>query len=214
MRSKRLKIEMKKKYIFINGILTDPGDVEGWTDNAEAWIERETPFKADKFEYRAGAATRRILQNSRVDNVITIARRMGTSDLVLVGHSNGCDIIERVVRKANFRIRELHLIAAASEHDFEKNGFNKALQAEKVGKIFIYCSPKDRALKKAKFTRGFLKFIGLGYGYLGLVGPSRVRDSLKDRVITHWTEFDHSEWFTRRNFEQTMKLITLSTPMQ
>lgn len=195
-----------KSYLFCNGILTNPNDVNGWTDRAEAWIEKETPYNADKFEYFSGALTRRLYQNDRVEKVITIARRMTPMNLVLVGHSNGCDIIQRVVQREKFKIKELHLIAAASEHDFEKNGFNKALIKGTVEQIFCYCSPKDGALQKAKLSNIF-NFLGLGYGYLGLVGPSRVAESVKDRVTCIWRNIDHSDWFNKKYFPLTMKQI-------
>ena len=198
--------ERRQSFLFINGILSNPEDVSTWTDNAETWIERETRYTAEKYEYRAGALTRRIYQGKRVENVITIGKRIGSQNLILVGHSNGCQIIEEVVQKNKLQIKELHLIAGASGHDFEKNGYNKALMTGRIEKIFVYASPKDEALQKAKAT-SLLQWFGLGYGYLGLVGPSRVNESVKDKVVTIWKNFNHGDWFTKKNFENTMKKI-------
>lgn len=202
--------ERRQSFLFINGILNTPEDVNAWTDNAETWIERETRYTAEKFEYRSGVFTRRLFQAARVDKVMQIAKRIDSQNLVLVGHSNGADIIERVVRKNKLQIKELHLIAAASEHNFEKNGYNKALATGAVGKIFVYCSAHDKALMKAKIS-SFFQFMGLGYGYLGLVGPSRVSEENKDKVVTIWKKFDHGQWFSKANFENTMKKIVHAT---
>jgi len=202
------KKEVSKFFIFINGILTNPEDVSSWTDLGEDYIEHRTPHKATRLEYRAGAATRRIKQEARVDNLETIAKRHVDENLVLVAHSNGGDICERFVKRGNFDIEELHLIASASEADFEKNGFNKALLDGVVGKIYVYWSPEDRWLKRAKFSKSILSWIGLGYGYLGLVGPQNVDPRVKDRVIEIKRNYDHSDWFFPGIFEQTMRMVS------
>lgn len=196
------------QFIFVNGILNNPENVSGWTDLAEEWIETNTPFKANKMEYRSGALTRRIKQNDRVYNLQKICMAYGGDKIVLVGHSNGCDIIQRLINKGLPKIHEIHLIAAASEHDFRKNGFNTALKLSNVDKIHIYTSTSDEALKKAKSSRVFLKWFGLGYGYLGLVGPKYIASEVVDKVVVHErNEYRHSDWFKADNFQQTMKFI-------
>ena len=195
-------------YIFINGIRTRPSDVQGWTDRAETWIETNTKYKGTKFEYKSGAITRRFGQEKRVDDLETIVKGFLGEKVILVGHSNGCDIINRLVKRALFRFEEIHLIGAASEKDFEKNGFNLALRSERVKRIYVYWSKNDEALKTAKLSTRLFGRFGLGYGYLGLVGPENVDPLFRSRVCSFEHDFDHSDYFRGGNFEETMKLIS------
>ena len=200
--------QMKNRvYICINGILTKPSDMSNWTKRASAWIEDNTHFNADRYEYFSGTLTRRIFQNARVKNIEVMINRIKKDDVYLVGHSNGCDLIQRFIAKCKRRIEELHLIAAASECDFKKNGFNKALLTQKVGKIFVYFSHEDKVLEKAKSVYPYLSWMGLGYGYLGLDGAKNVDPSISDRVIAVERKLNHSSWFSPSNFEKTMRSI-------
>lgn len=192
----------------MNGILTQPEDVEAWTDHAVEWINRNTESKADKMEYRSGALTRRWYQNKRVQNLQKICKSYLGDRIILVGHSNGCDIIQRMINKGIPRVHELHLIAAASEYDFVKNGYNRALKNDHVEKIYVYTSDIDEALKKAKLSTKLFGWLGLGYGYLGLVGPDHVDPSVKDRVVVYKEPMKHSQWFSKKFFERTMNCIT------
>lgn len=198
----------RTQYILINGILTSPEDVEAWTDRAEQWIDKNTTFKSTKMEYRATALTRRFYQNTRVKNLQKICKAYLGDRIILVAHSNGCDIVQRMINKGIPRVHELHLIAAASEHDFIKNGYNRALKNDHVEKIVVYMSPIDEALKKARWSKRLFGWMGLGYGYLGLVGPLNVNPEVKERVIMHNEPMNHSQWFSKKFFERTMKTIT------
>lgn len=199
----------RKAYIFINGILSNPGDENGWTDRAESWIEANTEDTATRHEYCCGVVTRRFFQNERVRKLENVAKRYLGDKLVLVGHSNGCDIIERFVRRGVYPCHEIHLIAAASEHDFEANGLNEALKKNKVGKVYVYWSPNDSVLKQARWTRGILKYVGLGYGHLGLVGPFNVNKDVIDRVHNIQWGCNHSQWVDKsQGFDKLMQLIS------
>lgn len=199
----------RKTFILINGILNNPESVEAWTDEAESWIQNNTNFSADRMEYKSGVLTRRIYQNARVENLEKMVSRATSDKVILVGHSNGCDIIQRFLNRGIIAVHQVHLIAAASECDFKKNGLNKALHNLRVREIFIYCSKRDRALQRAKTTSKWLKWIGLGYGYLGLDGPKNVDLSLNDRVhVCFENTYDHGTWFQESQFDKTLKLIT------
>lgn len=199
-------------YLLINGILTNPSDVKGWTDRAESWIEDKTRFNAGRFEYFSGALTRRIWQAGRVEKVAAILGRVSCDSLYLVGHSNGCDIIERYVKTYGRRIEEIHLVGAASEADFRKNGYNKALMTNKVGKIFIYRSKNDKALRLAHWTYPLISWMGLGYGSLGYTGAKHVNATVRNRVIEREFGFDHTDYFSDAQFEGTMRAITGAPP--
>lgn len=206
----RRKIERQMKnrmYILINGILSKPSDVNGWTDRAESWIEDKTKYNATKFEYFADMVFRRMWQGNRVSKLQDIIGRIFNDSIYLVGHSNGCDIIERYIRKSNRRIEELHLIAGASESDFRKNGYNDALLKNKVGKIFVYWSKQDAALKQAKWSTKLFGWMGLGYGYIGLIGAKYVSPLIKDRVIEMEFNLDHQDYFSETQLDDTLRRV-------
>jgi predicted alpha/beta hydrolase family esterase len=200
---------MKRHFILINGILNNPENVGSWTDLAEDWLEKNCPKDgATRFEYKSGVITRRLFQNDRVDNLEKIVERHYTGErIVLVGHSNGCDIIQRFLNRSNLRVHEVHLIAGACEASFDKNRLNKALHNGYVNRIICYVSPVDEALKKAKWSTRLLGWLGLGYGYLGLIGPQDVDFSLKEKVDIVSRKLSHSGWFNKDNFELTMRRI-------
>lgn len=82
------------------------------------------------------------------------------------------------------------------------------MKSERVGKIVVYMSPYDEVLRKAKWSKGLFGWMGLGYGYLGLVGPLNVDPAIKDRVEIHNAPMAHSQWFSKKHFEGTMETIT------
>lgn len=157
-------------YIAINGIRNNPGDAEGWTDRFVTWINTRLPdgVVAEKFEYACSALLRRLRQRQRADEIarkVGYYRRAGYR-LVLVGHSNGCDLIARVLEACGAEIDAAHLISpAADEEDFAE-----AIREGLIRRIHIYGSRNDRALKLALATRPLLGWLGLGYGSLGLRG--------------------------------------------
>lgn len=196
-------------YIFIEGVHGNPESSDEWTDRAEAYVENFcSKCKATRLEYKSDLVFRRMGQEERVDNLETILKRLDGHKIVLVAHSNGGDIVERLMKRKNFFIEEIHLIASASEKDFEKNGFNRTLTMGIIKKIFVYWSKKDAALKKAKWSSFLLSWLGLGYGYLGLVGPKNVDKAIDHRVESTQYDFGHSDYFDSENFGPLMKKIT------
>jgi len=197
-------------FMFINGILTDPRKPDAWTDEAVDWCNRKLPdgVVGVSYEYNATPLLRRLGQSKRAQHIAAKAsayRRSGYR-VVLVGHSNGCDLIGRVIGGMSAEVSSVHLIApAADEADFET-----ALEFASVNRIHIYGSPNDKALRFAAFSRRWfgLGLVGLGYGSLGLRGqefaakhPAVVQDHSR-------ADFGHSDWFKPRpNFLNTMRLI-------
>lgn len=201
-------------YVFINGILTLPGDSEGWTDRAVTWINTRTADKAEKWEYAAGPILRRVKQQERAEKIATLCafyERTGYQ-VVLVGHSNGCDIIARVLKLRGVKpwyftrpIRSIHLFSPAAD----AADFLLALEAESVGRVFIYRAGQDRALALGQWSRRLLGWAGLGYGSLGLASDDDTAGlELEYRpgvTVYDVPEFGHSDWFTRgEQFERTM----------
>lgn len=197
-------------FFFINGILTDPRRADAWTDEAVDWINRKLPdaVVGVSYEYNATPLLRRLHQSQRAQHIAAkvAAYRRANYRVVLVGHSNGCDLIARVIGGISVEVASVHLIApAADEADFER-----ALELDTVQRIHIYGSPNDGALRFAKFSRTWLGLglVNLGYGSLGLRGeqfaaahPDRVKDHSR-------ADYGHSDWFQpRANFLSTMRHI-------
>jgi len=195
-------------YIAINGILTNPGDAEGWTDRFVTWINTRLPdgVVAEKFEYATGALTRRFKQRERADAIakkVGFYRRAGYR-VVLVSHSNGGDLTARVLNDAGVEIDAAHLFAPATDDEL----IAQSIREGAIKRVHIYGSKNDTALKFAKTTRPLLAWAGLGYGSLGLRGrelaalfPDVVKDHSNDA-------FGHGTWFQRGQiFEDTMRLL-------
>lgn len=210
--------------VFINGILTAPGDSEGWTDRAVTWTHLHSSYRAEKLEYFTGALTRRLFQQRRAEKFARMLERYAAAGFTfsLVGHSNGCDLALRVahILSGARRIRHLHLVAAAAEADFDKSDLNGLLRDGTVERVQIYASSADKALGFARLTSAPLRLIGLGYGSLGLTGPLAISSAVQDRVsVIDRPGYGHSTWWADElrasphvaprltPFEETMRLI-------
>lgn len=195
-------------FIAINGIRTNPGDAEGWTDRFVTWINTRLPdgVVAEKFEYSCSALLRRWRQGQRADEIskkIGYYRRAGYR-VVLVGHSNGGDLIARVMEACGVEIDAIHLIAPAADDD----DFAEAIREGLIRRIHIYGSPNDRALRFATLTRPWIRWLGLGYGSLGLRGKQFAE--LFPAIVHDHTDpsCGHSTWFQRGpRFETLMQAI-------
>ncbi len=197
-----------RAFVFVNGIINWPGAHDGWTDRAVTWTNCCSPHKAEKWEYAAGAITRRLLQQDRAIKIATMMRYYEAAgfDVVLVGHSNGGDIIARVLALRNgepwyfqHQVRSAHLFAPAAD----AADFRRALKDGDLARLFIYGSANDRALQLAGVSRTLFGWAGLGYGTLGLA-PEPFAD-LPNVIVTRRDDYGHSDWFNKGdNFESTM----------
>ena len=202
-------IDQRTCYIAINGIRTNPGDAEGWTDRFVTWVNTRLPdgVVAEKFEYACSALLRRLRQRERADEIakkVGYYRRAGYR-LVLVGHSNGCDLIARVLEACGAEIDAAHLISpAADEEDFAD-----AIREGLIRRIHVYGSRNDGALRFACATRPLLGWLGLGYGSLGLRGREFAR--LFPEVVQDHSDDScgHSTWLQRGpRFEALMLAVS------
>ncbi len=199
---------LPKFYLFINGILTMPEAKSDWNARAVTWAESRYDQLADRYEYLSDAIFRRIFQADRVKNCADILDAyVPEHELIVVGHSNGADIAVRLIETTNLKFAEVHLLAAAAEADFEKNGLNAALLSGRIGRLFLYGSHNDEALELALWSEK-LAFLGIGYGALGRTGPKNL-DPVAARYVTQvWCDaFGHGSWFTPANFADTMAAI-------
>lgn len=191
-------------FIYINGIRNDPGDSDGWTDRAVTWTNikfPELPIKGEKFEYESTALFRRLRQDDRAKSLVKMIQFYQTYGfrITLVGHSNGGDIIARVLRETS--VDSAHLIAPAADGE----DYETALALGRLGTLHIYGSKKDAALRLASWSRRLFGWAGLGYGSLGLSGED-LAEKFPRRVWDHSDDSQgHSTWFDRGpRFEQTM----------
>ncbi|HEY8965245.1 MAG TPA: hypothetical protein VIM58_02305 [Candidatus Methylacidiphilales bacterium] len=197
-------------YLFVNGILTSTEDRHSWTDRAVTWTESHYGCLADRYEYFSDVLTRRLFQAGRVRDCAARLAQYRSVDRIVVGHSNGADIACRLLQQdgePGLQLAALHLIAAAAEADFEKNGLNHALLTGRLGHIHLYGSRNDGALRLAQATQ-VLGFLGLGYGSLGRTGPRNVDPRIADRVTVTWRDdFGHSTWFAPGEFARTITAV-------
>lgn len=189
-------------YFVINGIHTNPGKANAWTDEAVTWLNLNTPphVKAEKYEYFTTAVTRWWKQGKRARELATkaLAYQQAGTQVRLIGHSNGCDLIARVIlqrykaepNEPAVRVHAAHLIApAAKDEDFAIIAHDSLAR-----QIHIYGSRNDKALQAATLSQKALGWLGLGFGSLGLRGaeleqryPARVQDHSRDH-------YGHSTW--------------------
>lgn len=192
----------------INGIESDPSNLRGWTDNFATSLNVNSPdwVQVEKFEYLVRFWNRWFKQNGLAKELIAKIKYYLEAGyrVVLVGHSNGCDLIVRALKET--KVDSIHLFAAAAwEKDFEA-----AIEAKQVRRIHLYGSPDDFALKTASFTSKFLKVISfgkLGYGSMGLKNTlaEKYPDIVKDHSIKG---YGHSTWFIKGpHYDYTIALL-------
>lgn len=205
----------RRVYILVPGILTSPSDNSAWcvrmADDIMRSYEATRPC-ATEFRYYAGALTRRLKQARHARQLASVVDKWGREgfDIVLVGHSNGCDLIERTIKLIGVPIYSLHLIAAASSRDFCSNGYIERLLCSSIHEINVYFSASDSVLSGLARASQVFRFLGLGYGRLGELGPVNVPGSMIGAgVKLHCKSYmDHSDWFNDEHYGNTMRAIT------
>lgn len=196
-------------FLFVNGILTRPGNARGWTDRAVHWFnQREEGVACYPFEYYSPALLRFAFQRGHARDLAETIDEYAGHRIHLVGHSNGAELIERALAITPIRIDTIHLVAGAVERDFSKNELGRALNRGQVRRVFCLCSRGDAVLKYLARPSQVFQFLGLGYGDLGHRGPVLTALNDTQSVRTAWRDtLGHSEWFSAANFEATMETI-------
>lgn len=196
---------MKHQYLVVNGILSRPEDIHGWTDLFEDFYQNEE-YACSRYEYFCGALTRFMTQGKRVKELTEIIKRI-KSPLVYVGHSNGCELFGRLMKDTDVRFEAAHLFAPAMDPDCNQNGITFGLLSERVKNVYLYCSRKDLVLKDWASKTSFLRAIGLGYGTLGYDGPKNILKNIEHRIDVTWeNRYDHSDWFKEKNIHKSFDL--------
>jgi len=198
-------------FIYVPGIRTRPGEAYNWSGRAVTWTNLNTPHKAEKVEYFTLAITRPFGQADRAHKLQRTLRFYSGWNIHLVGHSNGCDVIIDALRSLHqdgsggLRLASLHLISAACDNDFRRNGLN--VWADRIDRIVVYIARRDRAMVLAGTVIGSL----LGYGTLGRTGPVNVKKNHPVEMV--YRNFGHSDWFATDRFDAMMDALTDEVPM-
>jgi predicted alpha/beta hydrolase family esterase len=204
-------------FIFVNGILTWPGNSRNWTGRAVTHYLSKKSLKAERVEYFAGVVGKRFWQRRRAKKLAKkisfyTDRNGKPHHIHLVGHSNGCDVIIdalRIIKNewgSRPNIATIHFISSAAESDFNKNGLNSY---EKIDKVFIWIAGKDTAMRYAGTYLGKL----LSYGTMGRDGATNLVKGLINVSTITEPDFGHGSWFNeitkdgKSNWLETMNTI-------
>ena len=196
-------MKLKRVFLYINGILTRPGESDNWNGRAVTWTHLHTDFLAEKVEYYVGPISRAFGrgQRRRAEKLAKTIRYYANQgwQVVLVAHSNGANVVANAVPllAQNHRdaVESVHLVAAACPADFRENGLN-ALGAP----VTVWEAGNDKALKMAK-TVGWL----VGFGTLGLDGPKNAK---VPTTTIRFEDYGHSTFFGPTTFDSFMIRVT------
>jgi hypothetical protein len=200
---------MKRRvYIFVNGIMCRPGDAQNWNMRGVTWIHLHSSARAVMFEYFCTPWGRVVGQKVRAEKLAALIEDYADWEIILVGHSNGTDLILRALSLMEWPVvAAVHLVSAACEKDFKLNGLNDALERDRIGHVTVWMSGRDSALHVAKCRVGRW----LGYGVLGLDGPAnRSEVALAKSTVVRWGARDHSDCFKPYAFSETMRGFVLA----
>lgn len=201
---------MRRVIFTVPGIRSIPGDAKNWCGRAVTWLHTKTSeiITAEKIEYFTAAVLRPFGQRDRSDKLVRTASYYDNAiwRKDVVAHSNGTDVVTDALKQdPALRFHTVHLVCAACEADFWKNGLNQCLREGRIRWVRVYVATDDKALKFA--ASWFAKKI-LGYGTLGRRGPCRVAAEVAGRVETvEWNGYGHSTCWDDEHFDDTMKLF-------
>lgn len=194
---------MKPSYLVVNGILSKPGDINGWTDLFEDEYE-DMGYTCKRYEYFSSLI--RWKQSKRVKELTEIIKR-SSSKIIYVGHSNGCELFSRLIKETDCEFQAAHLFAPAMDSDCNVNGINLAILSKRVNAVYAYCSKKDLILKNWASKTSFLKFIRLGYGTAGYSGFTNILPEVEGKFHREWSKsFNHSDWFKPKKIKDSIEL--------
>lgn len=202
---------MRNCYIIVPGIHSSTKNNFDWFVRLAEDIMRKGARNPVALEYRysTNALTRRAAQQRRARELADIIDKWQKFNIILVGHSNGCDLIQRALKITHAKVKTVHAFAGACENELKKTGFYDAFVYNRLGKLFVYASKNDRALKYAANISRLFNFIGMGYGLLGYRGATGIPKSFQDKVVNIFDNtLDHNDYFGKF-YERTLNTILL-----
>lgn len=198
-----------RAFFLVNGINTVPGNPRNWNVRGVSWVHNHhEDARAEVVEYLSGPTFSRVW--GQKGRAVELAERIKaySPDMwsrILVGHSNGADVIRDALDLLKWpKIDAIHLFSAAISNDMTKEGFEKPLSDGRIGKLVIYTASRDHVLKFwARLGKPF------GYGELGVLGPSNYSQMAAMRIqVVPRPAFDHSDWWLPENFDWSMTQAT------
>jgi len=207
------KTKGARVYILLPGIHTKPSDNNNWAPAMASAIGiTYDTAKAEEFRYYSSLFHKNGMKE-RVGFVIDLCHRWWSAgyEVVIVGHSDGCEIVRQVLIEGPSIFKAAHLIAGAVEADFKENGLLKVIEDNKVETIFCYVSKGDKVIDKwARASIRFLSWLKITFGTLGFDGPKNVPEEMIGSrvVIIERMSLRHSEWFSGVNWQSTFNSIT------
>lgn len=199
--------------LVVNGIMTNPLSVRGWTDRWCAAVNsnNDIPWRADRYEYWSGPVSTMFRRGYHAAELAEVVRRYDCAPRIcVVGHSDAANVIRIMLQRENAlpHIDDVVLIAPACDPNISSNGYGDALTTGKVGCLWVYCSHDDLVLR-AVYNRAWRRW--LGYGAMGYTGPRSIPLPLVPRVRTRqFYGVGHCEYFDRDNMETTFNSVLAS----
>lgn len=204
-----------RMFILVNGINTLP---DNWTDEATTLIMRKGMGMADNVEYFITGLMRmvsnlkermlgwtkhplfRSFQSRKAEELARMIEGYREKfEVILIGHSNGCDLIARALLQGAVA-SQAHLISPAAHGE----DFLEVLKQFRVQLVYIYGSRADEALKIGPL---------FGFGNMGLRGAEY---AAKDPRIVDCSRhmYGHSTWINGQHLERTLEQINRNTKGQ
>lgn len=202
---------MKIIYFAKNGIRTGTKENKNWGPKfSHHMLVRG--YIAEEYRYSTWAITRRIGLDRHVRAIAEKLRRYSNNgwDIVLVSHSNGCEMDRRLMVNEGIVPKQVWWYAPAVEADFSKNGLNYFLSKHQTI-VNVFASEKDFVLKHVAGWSRKLTFGKLGYGSLGHTGPVNLTSPGQVQTLTN-DSLGHNDYFKKANIIERIHEITANTP--
>ena len=184
-------------YIFVPGIYNRPGNPHAATDRAVTWVHVNRPGAvAEKYEYAAGVLTRHVSNKRLAQSLAALVDSypIDRFSVVLVAHSNGCEVARRALMLSERPANWVHFFAPAVDSNPRKHKLHKLLENGQIGFLRLHVAALDRVL---------------AHRYLGGMPAAKVAAQFAEERHTHVAEHDcgHVGFFSTENFEDTMVRI-------
>lgn len=182
-----VKVEDRRVFRLVNGIHHALGDRSTWVQRALGYMVNRRLI-ARSFEYNTWGISRFWGQRERFKTLATEINENEQETEIIIAHSYGTTVAIEAIKLCEWNIDNLWLVQGACQSDFENNGLNDMLKADKIGDVHVVWSDADATLKWARWTTGLLKF-----GWIGAEGEKNVAPEVRHRVHSHFCKgFGHT----------------------
>lgn len=196
----------------INGIQNSPDNPHEFTDESVRWGRHASPplFDIFKFEYRERGTIGRLWRQYGFAKSFAAAMAAEDGMPTIVAHSWGNNVALLALAKYYMGpVGHFHMIAAAAEPNFHRNGLNAMLKSGRLGGVTLYRGGRDSALDRwatlSETAAKPLEWLTLGKFTVGYrrAGSMQLKEedyaiepSVRPRVrFVDRPTFEHSTWF-------------------